>query len=196
MVTISRVPLAVAMVTLSLVGDSPSRPLLVALLGVAFATDVLDGWLARRLGAASERGARLDSLADAALAVAVGVALVATVEWPVAAWVWWAIGWVGAVRIAAIATTYARFRVVSIPHTWANKASGAAIAVAAMWTLARGHLGGWPVVAACAISLTAALEEWIISATAHVHDRDQRGYWDRARSSPGSAHPAHQRGAS
>jgi CDP-diacylglycerol--glycerol-3-phosphate 3-phosphatidyltransferase len=189
-VTVSRVPLAVAMVAVALASDSPSRSLLVALLGVGFAPDLLDGWLARREGAASERGARLDSLADAALSVAVGVALFATVEWPIAAWGWWAIGVVGAVRIAAIATTYARFRLVSVAHTWANKASGAAIALAAMWTLAHGHLGGWPVAVACAIALVAALEEWVIAATSFTYDRDRRGCWDRTRPSPAAAHPA------
>jgi len=39
-------------------------PLRVALLGVASATDLLDGWLARRMGNASRWGALLDPVAD------------------------------------------------------------------------------------------------------------------------------------
>jgi len=175
--TLSRVPLAVAITWVAWSVDPPARPALVALFAIAIATDMLDGWWARRLGVASDRGARLDSAADAALSIAVALALFATIERPVMAWLWWAIAAVGAVRVAGLGVTFARFRVVSIAHTWGNKATGATIATAAIWTLATGRLDGWAVAVACVVAAVAALEELVIVATAHAYDRDRTGWW-------------------
>jgi CDP-diacylglycerol--glycerol-3-phosphate 3-phosphatidyltransferase len=149
----------------------------VALLGFAVATDVADGWWARHAGIASDRGAKLDSAADAALSVAVAVALVATVRAPITPWVWWAIAAVGAVRIAGLCVTFMRFRVVSITHTWGNKAAGAALAAAATWVLASSRLDSWPVAVGCVVAAAAAIEELVMSATARTYDRDRKGWW-------------------
>ena len=175
--TLARVPAALAIVTVAL-SREPSRPLLVVLLGLAVATDVADGWWTRRLGTASDRGAALDSLADATLTAAVAVAVVVTVEWSVGPWAWWAIVCVAAVRLTGLWLTRARFHVVSIAHTWGNKATGAVIAVAAAWALASGQLDDLPVAIACGFAALAALEELFMAATTSVYSRDKRGWWD------------------
>jgi phosphatidylglycerophosphate synthase len=178
-VTLARFPAALAIMTVALTRQ-PSRPLLVALLCFAVATDVADGWWARRAGIASDKGAKLDSAADAALSLAVVVALVATVRGPVMPWVWWAIGAVGAVRVAGLCATFMRFRVVSIAHTWGNKAAGAALAAAATWLLASGRLDSWPVAVGCVVAGAAAIEELAMAATSRAYDRDRKGWWDVA----------------
>ena len=53
-----RVPLAAGF----LIADT--TPLRLALLGMASATDLLDGWIARRTGSTNRMGALIDPLAD------------------------------------------------------------------------------------------------------------------------------------
>ena len=178
-VTLARFPAALAIVTVAL-ARQPSRSLLVALLCFEVATDVADGWWARRAGIASDKGAKLDSAADAALSLAVVAALVATVRGPMMPWVWWAIGAVSAVRVAGLCVTFMRFGVVSIAHTWGNKAAGAVLAAAATWVLASGRLDSWPVAVGCVVAGAAAIEELAMAATARAYDRDRKGWWDAA----------------
>jgi len=175
--TLSRVCLAAAVAAVALGDVRPPRVTLVALFAAAIVTDIADGWWARRAGIASDKGAKLDSAADAALSVAVVVALIATVSGPVMPWVWWAIVAVGAVRVAGLCVTFVRFRVVSIAHTWGNKATGAALAATATWVLASGHLNAWPVFVVCVIAGAAAIEELAIATTARAYDRDRKGWW-------------------
>ena len=70
--SILRLALVPALLALAAAGR---RAAYSAVLAVAFATDVADGYLARRLGQASALGARLDSAADLALFLTVPPAL-------------------------------------------------------------------------------------------------------------------------
>ncbi len=184
LVTFARFPLAGAILVIAVANPLPPRWPLVTLFALGIATDAVDGPWARRLGVASDRGARLDSAADGALAVAVTVAVGRMIEWSLAPWAWWAIAAVAAIRLMGLGVTLARFRVASIVHTWGNKAAGAVVAAAALWALASGHLRGWSVFAACAVAAVAALEELVMAATARDYSRDRRGWWDHT-------HPSH-----
>lgn len=180
LVTLSRLPIAAAILVVALADDSPSRLVLMALLGIGIVSDVGDGWLARRWGTASERGARLDSAADAILTVAVAVAVVATSDASVPEWMWWAIGSIAGIRLVTAIVTAARFRVASIAHTWGNKAAGVAVAAAAMAAFASGRMDGWPTAVACAVAGAAAVDELVLVSNARSGDRDVRGAWDRS----------------
>ena len=85
-------------------------------------SDLLDGYLARRLGVSSELGARLDSAADFLLCAVLLAILIPLYVWPV-----WVIVWIAAIaliRLFAIAVCYLRFRKLAFLHTYANKATG------------------------------------------------------------------------
>jgi phosphatidylglycerophosphate synthase len=74
-VTLARASLAVGVAALaadSFTGDTPVA-LLVTLAAVALALDLVDGWLARRTGTASELGARFDGEVDAFLILVLSV---------------------------------------------------------------------------------------------------------------------------
>ena len=176
--TLARVPAALAILLVGL-SREPSRPLLVALFGFAIATDLADGFWARRAGIASARGAKLDSLADAAVAAAVAVALWTTALRPVAAWVWWGAATIGLIRMVTLGVTFARFRLASIAHTWGNKAAGVSAAAACIWVLASGRLDSWPVVIAGVVACAAALDELGMVATSRRDTRDLKGWWSQ-----------------
>ena len=72
-----RIALVPAVCALVLVDTAPTRMAAVVLFILASATDWLDGYAARRLGAVSDVGRMLDPIADKLLVVAVLVALIA-----------------------------------------------------------------------------------------------------------------------
>jgi CDP-diacylglycerol--glycerol-3-phosphate 3-phosphatidyltransferase len=133
----------------------------VAVLAGAFATDAIDGWLARRFRLESPLGAKLDSRADMALWLSL----------PIATWLLRpefvraeaaSIGVLLASLALPLAAGLAKFRAVPSYHTWLAK--GTAIVLAgAMLSI---YLGGplWPFRVATALAVASALEEVAITA--------------------------------
>ncbi len=72
-ITLSRLVLTPVLWVLALIGE---RPLLGILVAVAGFTDILDGFLARRLGRTSRWGSQLDSVADMVLVASITIWLV------------------------------------------------------------------------------------------------------------------------
>lgn len=169
-VTILRMPLAVMLVV-----TGSHHALAFAIFAVAVATDVADGWWARRRGTASDRGARLDSLADVVFVAATAWVVVTAVILPPAAIVGAAIAIVGTIRVASLLVGRLRLDTWAIMHTDLNRASGAALAVAAGIGIWRAELPVAVLVAASGIALAAAVEELIIVARAPRYDVDYRG---------------------
>jgi len=85
-------------------------------------TDVLDGWLARRLQAESLFGARLDSLADFAVIAVLLWRLYPAVTPDVRVLCW--AGAIAALRFAAAITAKLRFGKLGFIHTLGNKLTG------------------------------------------------------------------------
>ncbi|MDZ7747904.1 MAG: CDP-alcohol phosphatidyltransferase family protein [Halofilum sp. (in: g-proteobacteria)] len=146
------------------------RPLafLVVLLA-AVLSDAVDGWLARRLGATSRLGARLDSLAD--YAVYVAVPLGGWWLWPeivAREWSWFALVVVGYALPGALALL--RFRRLSAYHTWSAKLAVALLSVAVLVLFAGGP--AWPLHVGAPVALLAGLEQSLITLIA-PHPRDQ-----------------------
>ena len=146
----------------------------VAALAVALATDVLDGFLARRLGVCSEAGARLDSRADLATWLAL----------PLCAWwlrpdlVATEALWIGAGLVSALGTTaygFVRFRRLTSYHTWGAKASAVALGAALFPFL------GWgvalPLQAAIALLVLSQIEEAAITRTLPAWESDVPSWW-------------------
>lgn len=86
------------------------------------ASDILDGYIARKTGNTSKAGAILDSVADMALTAATLFVLIPIITF--SAWiVYWIIGIVF-IRISSLVFGYIKFRTLASLHTYANKATG------------------------------------------------------------------------
>ena len=139
--------------------DAPTA--FVALLAIAFATDAIDGFLARRFKLESALGAKLDSRADLALWLSL----------PVATWllrpdfVRAELAWI-AVLLASLALPLgaglAKFRRVPSYHTWLAKGTAIALAGAMLSVFLDGPL--WPLRLAPALAVACAIEEVAITA--------------------------------
>lgn len=150
-----------------------------ALLLLAFASDAVDGWFARRAGPqAAHAGARLDSYADYTLYLAV----------PLCAWWLWPqliareALWLGLACLSyalpgALAT--ARFGRPAAYHTWAAKAAVAVVAPALLVLFAGGP--AWPLQIGALIALCAGIEQCVMIRIAPGPREEVRSLWHARR---------------
>lgn len=153
----------------------PLGPVFAALYVACGLTDMLDGFLARRLGAQTAFGARLDSAADLLFLCAALVRL-----WPllspgagVLAWV----AGIAALRLAAALAARLRFGRFGFLHTLGNKLTGLLLF---LYPLSLPFVSGrGPMYALCAVASLSAAEELAIQLTAPAFHPNRRGLWQR-----------------
>ena len=90
-------------------------------------TDVLDGWLARKSGRASEFGARLDSISDLLFYSVLLIRLFPVLYRILPGEIWYAALGIVLVRLAAYVTAAVKYHRFASLHTWLNKLTGAAV---------------------------------------------------------------------
>ena len=118
-------------------------------------SDMLDGWVARRTGAASPLGARLDTLADMLFAAVSLGKILPTL--PVPAWLW---GWLAVIlliKLVNLVCGLVMHRRFVAAHTALNKAAGALLFVLPL-TLPFVALR-YSAPAVCAVATLAAIQE-------------------------------------
>jgi CDP-diacylglycerol--glycerol-3-phosphate 3-phosphatidyltransferase len=144
-----------------------------ALLLAALLSDVVDGWLARRLGLASDRGALLDSVADVAL-----MAVILFAIWPLHPEVYRDHGLPMAVVAALVALGHVaalvRFGRLASFHTRLLRAGIFAFSVFAVVLFVLG-LQTWLLYLAVAISAAGALEQLALVLLLREWSPDLRG---------------------
>ncbi len=116
-------------------------------------SDMLDGWLARKLQLESKTGAVLDSVADIIFVICCAARLLPVVEIPVWLWIW--AGVIVFVKIVNQVSALAVFKRSCFPHTWANKLTGFLLFLAApavFWSVI-------PIAIVAAIATFAAVQE-------------------------------------
>ena len=85
-------------------------------------TDMVDGTIARKTGAASSFGSRLDTVADFLFVISSFVKLVPVIRIPVWTWVWVAV--IAAVKLVNLVRGFTQTKQIPALHTIANKATG------------------------------------------------------------------------
>ena len=146
-----------------------------ALLVTALATDVLDGWIARRFHLQSRLGAMLDSVADVTtlLAAAFGIVVFHNAVWQQH---FVAISLVLGAWLIECTLALLRYGQLSSFHTYASKAAGYALGlfVAALFTF--GFVAGL-FYAAVASSVLSTVEELVLLWKLPQWRADVRGLW-------------------
>ena len=85
-------------------------------------TDMVDGTIARKTGAVSEFGSRLDTVADFFFVTVSFAKLVPVIRIPVWIWVWAAV--IAAVKLVNLVWGFTQTKQMPALHTIANKATG------------------------------------------------------------------------
>ena len=122
---------------------------------IAGLTDILDGFLARRWGAESKFGARLDSLADFVFVLAVGYKLFPWLK--LSDELWMMIGLIALVKILNAISSYVVKHKIEFLHTKVNKLTGFLLFIG-MMTVGQSYFIPVAWVIAC-IALFAAIQE-------------------------------------
>ena len=131
--------------------------LVYALTGI---TDVLDGWVARRLKINDDFGAKIDSVADL-LFYAVTLFRVLPILWDLLPTeIWYAVAVVFGLRISAYITVAIKYRRFTSLHTYLNKLMGMAVFLIPFMLITQYAVGYC--FAVSAVAAIASLEELVI----------------------------------
>ena len=145
------------LLSLFLLAFSTSAALFQPLYLLCGVTDVLDGFLARKLHTESERGARLDSAADLLFAVMYAVRILPRLRIPGWGWVW--IAGIAAVKIAGVVLAGIQRRGQLLEHSAANRLTGLAVFLLPMTV--RFAAVEYGIVAVCGLATFAAMGDII-----------------------------------
>ena len=118
-------------------------------------SDMLDGYLARKLHCESKTGALLDSLADLAFVVCCCYKLIPLLVFPKWLWIW--AGAIVAVKIINQISALVMYKKFLFPHTIANKVAGVLLFVGVPLTFFMGSI--IPVIVTAVFATFAAVQE-------------------------------------
>ena len=90
--------------------------------GLCGISDILDGYLARKLHAESKTGAVLDSVADICFVACCAIRLISVVQIPTWLWIW--AGVIAAIKLVNQVSALIVCKRFCFPHTKANKLTG------------------------------------------------------------------------
>ena len=123
---------------------------LYALCGIS---DMVDGWLARRLHAETRAGAILDSVADLSFVACCAIRLLPVLS--ISSWLWIWAGIIVVIKMVNQVSALAVFKRFCFPHTVANKLTGFLLLIAVP-TIFRTMI---PVAVVAAVATFAAIQE-------------------------------------
>ena len=106
----------------------PSGAVFWAIYGLCGISDMLDGYLARRLHAESKTGAVLDSVADICFVACCAIRLLPVLQIPTWLWIW--AGLIVIIKIVNQISALVVHRRPCFPHTKANKLTGLLLFIA------------------------------------------------------------------
>jgi CDP-diacylglycerol--glycerol-3-phosphate 3-phosphatidyltransferase len=152
------------------------KPLSAPFFGVYFlccASDILDGFIARKTNTTSKFGETLDSVADFILTAVILVIFIPLLEWE--AWMLYWISIIALIRFISLGIGFAKYHTFAFLHTYANKATG--IAGTCFPILYQVFGLTITVVLLCVIASFSALEELTISCKSKKLDRNTKGFF-------------------
>lgn len=124
------------------------------------ATDIVDGFIARKMGLTSALGAKLDSIADLLFYAVMLLRIFPRLLEVLPMWIWICVAVVLAVRISAYIVAAVKYKRFASLHTYLNKVTGGAVFAVPFIMLT--SIATALCAAVCAIGFLASLEELII----------------------------------
>ena len=116
-------------------------------------SDIIDGWLARRLHAESKTGSVLDSIADLSFVVCCAILLLPIASIPSWLWIW--AGFIVIIKIVNQILSLLIIKRFCFPHTIANKLTGFLLFIA----VPTSYWCNFPLIIVVSIATFAAIHE-------------------------------------
>ncbi|MNI14597.1 phosphatidylglycerophosphate synthetase [compost metagenome] len=161
--------------SLLLLALQPLSNMFLGLYLICGASDVLDGYVARKTNSTSPLGASIDSVADV-----VFIAALLAVFLPILQLSLWVICWIAAValvRLGSLLVGYVKYHALSFLHTYANKATGLALFSFPLLYSIFGLTTASIVI--CGLATCSAIEELMINIKSKELLRDDAGWMFR-----------------
>ena len=130
--------------------------------GLCGISDIVDGWLARRLKCVTKTGALLDSIADICFVACCARKLLPILELPQWLWLW--AGVIVTIKIVNQISALVMYGHCCFPHTLANKATGFQLFIAVPMTFCTVI----PITIVAAIATFAAIHEGCVLAREEI----------------------------
>ena len=121
--------------------------------GLCGVSDMVDGYLARRLHAESKTGAVLDSVADICFVACCAIKLISVLQIPSWLWIW--AGLIVIIKIINQISALVAYKRLCFPHTLANKLTGLLLFIAVplvFWSIV-------PIAIVAGVATFAAIQE-------------------------------------
>ena len=121
--------------------------------GLCGISDIVDGWLARKLECCTKMGALLDSLADICFVAFCVWKLLPILELPQWLWLW--AGVIVIIKVVNQISALVKYGRCTFPHTLANKATGFLLFIAVPMTF----VSVVPIIIVAVVATLAAIQE-------------------------------------
>ena len=167
--TVSRIVLSFCLLLFK-----PLTPLFLLLYLCCGLTDVLDGFLARKMQTVSTFGARLDSIADACFLLVVIVQLVPIIKLSKKLIIW--IILIALIRLFSMVVSVCKFHSLTLLHTYANKCTGLLLFFVPLFLVFMDIK--WIAITVCTVATLSAAEELMIHLLSEKWNADIRGIAD------------------
>ncbi len=123
-------------------------------------TDVLDGFIARKLKVTSEFGAKLDSVADVFFNVTMILKILPALLALLPGFIWWLVGIIFILRVASYVVSAVKFRKIASLHTIMNKITVFLVFVVPFFVHTQIIVGLCTLI--CVLGIFATLEDFFI----------------------------------
>ncbi len=133
-------------------------------------SDILDGFIARKIGASSPIGARLDSAADLIMVGILFFKLYPIIRLPAQIVIWILLIFI--IRIISITIVFFKYKSFAILHTYSNKFTGLILFLIPIFLL--NYSSDWWMYVICGIANLSAVEELLIHLTSKELQPDRK----------------------
>lgn len=134
-------------------------------------SDLLDGFVARKMHEQSDIGAKLDSIADVTFIIVLFIVAIKNITFPM--WIYVSVIIIFFIRIISYIIGYFKYKCFSAVHTYMNKTSGMLLFISPVLYIIFGiKITG---ILICLVTFISAVEELVITIKENKLNRDCRG---------------------
>lgn len=138
-------------------------------------SDMIDGYIARKMDTASKSGAMLDSIADIVFMISAAITILPSISIPLSILIWILV--ILLVRIASLIFAYFKYHAFAMLHTYFNKVTGLLLfCLPFLYKFIDIYILEYAV---CIAASTAAIEEFIIHIKSKELSRDIKGVFEK-----------------
>ena len=158
--------------TIWLILMKPLTPLFLTIYTITGVTDVLDGAIARKYGTTSEKGAKLDSIADLLFYTLILIRIFPVMWVTLPKKIWIMVGAILLVRFVSYGTAARKYHRFASLHTYLNKVTGLMVFLVPYAIISPAAVPFcWGV---CVVAMIGSIEELILHLTSEEYDPSRK----------------------